>query len=94
MDVIIDLAQYYCRILIVYYTQNIDASLLLMSEHLTKDAPQETLFKTNDPWITSEKDAILYTLEHLDNMKLSISEYLAISIITLWFLHRQYVFSE
>ena len=52
-----------------------------MNEHITKDAPQETLFKPGDPWITNQKDIKLYTLEYLDNIKLSRSQYIATSII-------------
>ena len=39
------------------------------------------LFRSDDPWITSEKDTKPYILEHLDNIKLSRSQYIAISII-------------
>ena len=49
-----------------------------MNANLTKDASQETL---DDPWITNEKDTKLYLLEHLDNIKLPRSQYIATSII-------------
>ena len=52
-----------------------------MNYHLTKDAPQETLFQPNDPWIKNEKDTKLYILKHSDNTKLSRSQYIATYII-------------
>ena len=52
-----------------------------MNSHLTKDEPQGTLFQPNDPWITDEKDIRPYILGLLDNTKLSMSLYIAASII-------------
>ena len=52
-----------------------------MNGHLTKDAPQEILIKPNDLWIMNEKDTKPYILEHLDNIKLFRSQYIATSII-------------
>ena len=73
---------YSCRQHRGYYAQSIDDPVLFMNEHLTKDTPQETLFKHNDPWITSEEDTKPYILGHLDNMKLSRSQYIATSSIS------------
>ena len=44
-----------------YCAQDLDDLVLLMNDHPTKDTPQETPFKANDPWITSEKYTKLYT---------------------------------
>ena len=52
-----------------------------MDGHLTKDAPQETLFRPSDPWISNKKDSKPHILEHLDNIKLSRPQYIAQSII-------------
>ena len=59
---------------------DLDDSILLMNEHLTKDAPKETLFKPNGPWLTNE-DTKPYILEHLDNIKLSRFQCITTSII-------------
>ena len=72
---------YYYRLVTGYYAQAFDDSILLMDEHLNKDAPEDTLARLNDPWITNEKDTKPYILEHLDNIKMSRSQYIAISII-------------
>ena len=53
-----------------------------MSDHLTKDAQQKTIFWLRDSCITIEKDAKLYILEHLDHIKLSRSQYIAFSVIS------------
>ena len=39
-----------------------DDSVLLMNEHLTKDAPQETLFMLDETWLTDEQDTKPYVL--------------------------------
>ena len=39
---------------ITYNAQDFDDSVLIMNNHLAKDSPQETLFKMNDPLISSE----------------------------------------
>ena len=51
---------------------------LHMSDHVTKDVPQETLFWPVAPWITTEKDNKQYILEHLDKSR---SQYIVTSII-------------
>ena len=56
-------------------------TLFLMGKHLTKDVPQQTLFESEDPGITNEKDTKPYILRHLDNIKLSRSQYISRYII-------------
>ena len=53
--IVITLVLNYWRLLTRYYAQNFDDSVLHMNEHLTKDAPHETLFKPDDPWLANEK---------------------------------------
>ena len=72
---------YSCRLLTGHCAQDIDDSVLLMNNHLSKGAPQETLCQPDDPWITNEKDIKPYILKHLNNIKLSTSQYIATSII-------------
>ena len=61
----------FCRQLAGCCTQGFSDSILLMNDHLTKDAPQQTLLQPDDPWITNESDVQPYILEPLDNIKLS-----------------------
>ena len=63
-----------------YYAKDFSESVLLMNKHLTKNVPKETLFKADDPWLTNE-DTKPYILDHIENIKLSKSQYIAISII-------------
>ena len=51
-----------------------------MNDYLTKNVPQQTLFQPDDPCIANNKDTKPYILEHLDNIKLSTSQYIATSI--------------
>ena len=51
--------------------------VLFLNEHLTKDVLQETLFKPNDPLITNEKGTKPYILQHLNNIKLLRSQFIA-----------------
>ena len=52
-----------------HYTQETHDSFLLMNDHLTKDAPQETLFRPDEPRIATETGTKPYILELLDNIK-------------------------
>ena len=51
-----------------------------MNNHLSNDARKETLFKPDDPRLTNEKDTKPYIREHFNNMKLSRSQCIVISI--------------
>ena len=44
-----DIVLYFCKILIGCYAQDFSESVLLMNDHLTKDAPQATLLQPDDP---------------------------------------------
>ena len=52
-----------------------------LSDDLTRGESQEALFKHNDPSLTIEKDTKTYILKHLDNIKLSRSQYMTTFII-------------
>ena len=69
------------RLLTGCCAQGLSNSVLLMNDHLTKDASQQTLLQPDDPWINAKSDFKPYILEHLDNIKLSRSQYIATSII-------------
>ena len=56
-------------------------TVLLINEHLTKDASQETLFETDDPWLTNKNYTKLNILICLDIIKLSNSQYITTFII-------------
>ena len=62
---------YFWRLLIAYYAQDFDKSVLLMNNHLTIDVPPETLLQPDNPWIMTESDVKPYIFKHLDNIKLS-----------------------
>ena len=78
---IINLILYSCRLLTGYCTQDVDESVLLMNNNLTKEAPLQTLFQHNNPCITTKKDNKPYNLQHFDTIKLPGSQYIATSII-------------
>ena len=71
-----NLVLYSYRLLIGYCAQYFSDLVLLLNDHLSKDIPQDTLFKPNDPWITKEKDTKLNTLIHLDHMGFFRSQYI------------------
>ena len=50
-----------------------------MNEYLSKDKSLETLLKPNDLWLINEQEP--YILKHIDNIRLSSSQYIATSII-------------
>ena len=75
-----NLGEYYCRLIIECYAHDFHDSVLLMSEHFTKDAHHKTLFRPNDPWTTNDKDTKPYIFEHLDNIILFRSQYITTSI--------------
>ena len=63
-----------CRLLTGCGRQDFNDSVLLMNDHLTKDAFQETLYQPDDPWITAKTDTKPYILELLDSTKLTRSQ--------------------
>ena len=80
--------QYYHQLDSVFLQNNywmicpgLDDSVFLMSNHLTKDAPQDNPYQPNDAWFTNEKDTKPYIFNHIDNIKFSRSLYIAPSTI-------------
>ena len=71
----------FCRPLTGCCSQGFSNSILLLNDHQTKKKSQQTLLKPDYPWITTELDVKPYTLEHMDNIKLSRSQYIVTSII-------------
>ena len=71
----------FCRLLTGHCAQGFSNSVLVINNHLNKDAPQQTLLQPDDPWIPIKSDVQPYILEPLDNIKLSRSQYNATSII-------------
>ena len=65
-----------------------------MNEHLNTYVPQQTLFKTNDPWIIKEMDTKPYILENLDSIKLLRSQHIGTSIINYGFFIDDMFFLE
>ena len=72
--------------------------VVISNDHLINGAPQEFIFKHDDHMIADEKDTKLCILEHLDNIKLSKSQYIATSIncglyIDIMFVHGNFTYN-
>ena len=79
----IKLILYSHRILAGYYAQDFDDPLSLWTIISQKMNPKKTLFQPCDIYITNEKDTKPYILVHLDNIKLSQTQYIAILSLSM-----------